>query len=141
MADNKDIVRRYYAEVWEKGDPGPLDELLADDYVDHNPMPGIAGDKASAAQTVTAIMGNTSDVSMDVQHVIGEGDLVAAHWRMDWTQHGDFMGMVPAEGKRLSIEGHDFYRLSGGRIAEIWHAEDMMSVMGQLGMLPPPPGS
>jgi len=140
MADNKGIVRRYYDEVWAKGDPGPLDELLADDYVDHNPIPGVAGDKASAAQIVTMIMGDTTDVAMDVQQVIGEGDFVAAHWKMDWTQQGMFMGMVPADGKRLSIEGHDFYRLSGGKIAEIWHVEDMMSVMGQLGMLPPPPG-
>jgi predicted ester cyclase len=138
-ADNKDIVRRYYADVWAKGDPAPLDDFLADDYVDHNPFPGLAGDKAGAAAMLTAVMADTSDVTMEVGHVIGEGDFVAAHWRMDWTQHGSFMGMVPAEDKRLSLEGHDFIRMAGGRIAEIWHVEDVMSVMGQLGMVPPPP--
>ena len=50
MADNKDIVMRYYNEVWAKGDPGPLGELLADDYVDHNPVPGVPADKAGATQ-------------------------------------------------------------------------------------------
>jgi|SRR5947209_10811323 len=139
MADNKDIVMRWYKEAWEKADAGPLDELLADDYLDHQPLPGMSGDKASAGQTLTAIMGNTSDASMDVQGIIGEGDFVAAHWHMDWTQHGDFMGMVPAEGKRLSLEGHDFVRLENGKIAEVWHVEDMMSVMGQLGLIPEPP--
>jgi steroid delta-isomerase-like uncharacterized protein len=138
MADNKDIVMRYYNEVWKKGDPAPLGELLADDYVDHNPMPGLGGDKASAAQVVTMIMGDATDVVMDVRHVICDGDLAAAHWKMDWTQKGAFMGGIPADGKRLSIEGHDFYRLANGKIAEIWHVEDVMSVMGQLGMVPPP---
>jgi len=138
MADNKDIVRRYYDEVWAKGDPGPLDELLADDYVDHNPMPGIGADKAAAGEVVKAIMSDATDVNMDVQKVISEGDFVAAHWKMDWTQRGNFMGTVPADGKRLSIEGHDFYQLADGKIAEIWHVEDVVSVMGQLGMVPPP---
>lgn len=138
MADNKDIVMRYYNEVWAKGDPAPLDELLADDYVDHNPMPGIGADKASAAQVVTMIMGDATDVDMDIQKVIGEGDYLAAHWKMDWTQKGNFMGAIPADGKRLSIEGHDFYRMANGKIAEIWHVEDVMSVMAQLGMVPPP---
>jgi steroid delta-isomerase-like uncharacterized protein len=140
MTDNKDVVRRYYSEVWAKGDPGPLGELLADDYVDHNPMPGIGADKAAASEVVKAIMSDAADVNMDVPQVIAEGDFVAAHWKMDWTQHGNFMGMVPADGKRLSIEGHDFYRMASGKIAEIWHVEDVISVMGQLGMAPPPAG-
>jgi predicted ester cyclase len=132
---NKDTLGRYYREVWAKGDPGPLEELLADDYVDHNPFPGISAGKDGAAQTVTSVMDGTSDVQMDVAHLIGEGDFVAAHWRMEWTQHGDFMGTVPADGRRLSLEGHDFARFAGGRIAEIWHVEDVMGVMGQLGVL------
>jgi steroid delta-isomerase-like uncharacterized protein len=139
VQDNKETARRYYAEVWAKGDPAPLEEFLTDDYIDHNPTPGMSGDKAGAAQMVTSVMADTADVEMDVGHVIGEGDFVAAHWRMEWTQQGDFMGMIPADGKRLSLEGHDFIRFVDGQIAEIWHVEDVMSVMGQLGMLPGPP--
>lgn len=139
MADNKDIVRRYY-DVWATGDPSALEELLADDYVDRNPMPGIGADKASAAQVVTTVTENMADKKLEIGHMIAEGDFVAAHTTMEWTQRGDFMGMIPADGKHLSLETHDFYRLENGKIAEVWHLEDMMSVMGQLGMLPPPPG-
>lgn len=138
---NKDVVRRYYAEVWAKGDPALLDELLDDAYVDHNPFPGMGADKAGAAAVVTGIMAGTSDVSMDVENIIAEGDFVAAHWRMDWTQNGTFMGMFPADGKRLSLEGHDFYRPVDGRIADIWHVEDVVSVLGQLGVLGGAPGA
>lgn len=139
MADNKDIVMRYYNEVWAKGDPGPLGELLADDYVDHNPVPGMPADKAGAAQIVGAITADMSDINMDIRKVIGEGDYVAAHWSFEWTQKGNFMGMVPADGKRLSMTGQDFYRMANGKIAEIWHVEDIASVMGQLGLMPESP--
>jgi steroid delta-isomerase-like uncharacterized protein len=139
MADNKDIVMRYYSEVWGKPDPGAIEQFLADDYVDHNPPPGMAGNKAQAGQIVAAITGDMSDINMDIRKVIGEGDYVAAHWLFEWTQKGNFMGMVPADGKRLSMTGQDFYRMANGRIAEIWHVEDVASVMGQLGMVPEPP--
>ena len=140
MADNKEIVRQYY-DAWATGDPKPLDELLADNYVDHNPMPGIGADKASAGQVLTTVTGSMTDIDLEIGHIIAEGDFVAAHTRMEWTQNGDFIGMIPADGKHLSLETHDFYRLDSGKIAEVWHLEDMMSVMGQLGMLPPPPAS
>ena len=133
----KTMVRRYYAEVWEKGDPSGLEEFLAEDYEDHNPFPGLGADREGAAAMVSAVMADTTDVTMDVVHAIAEGDFVAAHWRMQWTQHGMFMGMIPAEGKQLTLEGHDFMRIADGRIAEIWHVEDVMSVMGQLGALNP----
>ena len=138
---NKQTARRYYDEVWAKADPTLIDELLTEDYLDHNPFPGLGADRAGAAAMLTAVMADTSDVVMEVGHVIAEGDFVAAHWRMDWVQHGPFMGMVPADGRSLSLEGHDFMRFADGRIAEIWHVEDVMSVMGQLGALGEPPAS
>jgi steroid delta-isomerase-like uncharacterized protein len=137
--NNKAVARRYYAEVWAKGDPSHIDEFLTEDYLDHNPFPGLSADRAGAAAMVTAVMADTSDVTMDIVHVIAEDDFVAAHWTMRWTQHGMFMGMVPADGKELSLEGHDFMRFADGRIAEIWHVEGVMSVMAQLDALGPPP--
>jgi ketosteroid isomerase-like protein len=40
---NKALVRRFYEEI-DKGNIGVLDELVADDYIDHNPppFPGLA---------------------------------------------------------------------------------------------------
>ena len=132
----RDLISRYYSEVWEKGNTDACDELLADDYIDRNPPPGMGSDKASAKVLAAMVTGSMKDTAMDVIHVVVEGDLAAAHWTMQWTQVGDFMGMIPADGKRIDLHGHDFYRVKDGRIAEIWHCEDFLGVMGQLGVLP-----
>ena len=132
----KDVLGRYYSEVWGRGDVDACDDLLADDYVDRDPTPGFGTDKAAAKQLVAAVTGGMKDVVMNVDHIIVDGDMAAAHWRLQWTQVGDFMGMVPADGKRLDLRGHDFYRMRGGKIAEIWHCEDFLGVLSQLGVLP-----
>ena len=35
---NKFLVRRFYEEI-DKGNPDAMDELVAEDYLDHNPPP------------------------------------------------------------------------------------------------------
>lgn len=38
IESNKALVRRFYEEI-DRGNPQALDELVAEDYVDHNPQP------------------------------------------------------------------------------------------------------
>ena len=51
-----------------------------------------------------------------VEGLLADGEYAAAFWRMRWTQRGDFFG-VPANGKRLSFRGAQFFKLRDGRIA------------------------
>jgi hypothetical protein len=37
---NKTIARRFNDEVWDRGDETALDELFAEDVVDHGAIPG-----------------------------------------------------------------------------------------------------
>lgn len=134
--DTKELIGRYYDQVWRSGNADACEDLLDDGYVDHNPAPGYAADKAGARQLVADITGSMKDVDMDVLHIIVDGDLAAAHWTMSWTQVGDFMGALPADGKRINLHGHDFYRVRDGRIADIWHCEDFLGVLVQLGVIP-----
>ena len=80
---NKELVRRFYEEVWNKGNVDFAYEVFADDYVRHdlrpgNPTPGPAGQKQIAADFRAAFP--------DLQHhsdlLFGEGDLVVARWTM-----------------------------------------------------------
>ena len=38
VEDNKALVRRFY-EAIDNGDVDAMDELVAEDYLDHNPLP------------------------------------------------------------------------------------------------------
>jgi steroid delta-isomerase-like uncharacterized protein len=136
MAGTKELIERYYDEIWRKGNVDALDDLLTDDYVDHDPTPGFGADKASAKTLVAAIVGAMKDIDMQILDVIVDGDRAAAHWTDEWTQVGEFMGGIPADGKRIKLRGHDFYKIRDGKIAEIWHCEDFLGVMAQLGLIP-----
>ncbi len=42
-AQNKAIHRRWLEECWSGGDIDLQDQLLHDDVIDHNPLPGVPG--------------------------------------------------------------------------------------------------
>jgi len=138
MADNKEVARRLYEEVFNKHDVDLLDELAARDYEEHDPLPGQGTGLDGLKDRVNALISGL-DPHFTLEHVIGEGDMVAVHWTNEGTNIGEFAGM-PATGRSFKINGIDIYRVEKGKLAEHWHVVDMLGHLTQLGFLPSPEG-
>jgi steroid delta-isomerase-like uncharacterized protein len=113
-----------------KGDFTGLDRIYAPDFAVH-----------SAGKTFTLEQDNESgralraaapDVKVSVERMVGEGDLVAVHWRAIGTNTAASAGM-PGNGKAFDVEGMTFFRFEDGRIIEEWSVTDWMTLMKQLG--------
>ena len=88
-ADNKAIVRRFYEEVWNKGNVGVADEVFAPEYVRHDsrptdPPPGPEGQKRIAADFRSAF----PDLRWEVDFVVAEDDFVVGRWTASGTHLG-----------------------------------------------------
>jgi predicted ester cyclase len=57
--------------------------------------------------------------------------------RLSWsgTQRGLFLG-IPATNRRVAVAGVYAWRVADGKIREEWIAEDLLSLMQQLGRWP-----
>ena len=137
VEENKAVVRRYIEELWGQGNMALADELVSRDLVDHNPMPGQSPDYDGHHQVVQMFRAAFPDVQMTLEDLIAEGDRVVDRWTMRATHTGNFAGM-PATGKQFTIGGIDISRLENGKIVEVWHQEDIISLMQQLGAIPAP---
>jgi steroid delta-isomerase-like uncharacterized protein len=134
--ESKDIVRRLYTEVLERGDLDAADDFVAVDYVEHGPLPGqgkgIQGLKQRATMLRTALAPRFS-----LEDVIAEGDRVVVRWRNEGTHVGDFAG-IPATGRSYAIDGIDVYRVHDGMLIEHWDVVDQLTMLQQLGVIPVP---
>ena len=135
--ENKELVRRYLEEGWGKGNHSLLDQLLAPDFVDHHPILGTTPDRSGQHQAVTMILNGMPDHRVTVQHLLAEGDLVADRWTSIGTHTGEIFGIQPTN-KTLSVSGIDILRIENGKIKEVWHEEDNLGFMQQLGVIPVP---
>ena len=136
--ENKAIVRRFFEEFVDNRDLSIADELLATDFVDHDPAgpnqgPGREGLKQLFAARWLAF----PDVGATVEDQVSEGDKVVSRVTITGTNQGEFMG-IPATGKSFSIEAIAIFRLEDGKIVERWAVTDNMGMMQQLGVIPKP---
>jgi steroid delta-isomerase-like uncharacterized protein len=133
--DNKAIVGRFYDEVLNKRKIDLLDELAAEDYVEHDPFPGQGNGRADLKARVQLLLGAFDPLRFTVEDVIAEGDTVVVRWTNAGTHTGSFLG-IPATNKPFSIAGIDVHVVRGGRMAEHRHVVDMLAQLQQLGLVP-----
>jgi steroid delta-isomerase-like uncharacterized protein len=129
--DNKAVLRRFYREFWTEGRQEVIDELLADDYVDHQPLPGFPTGKPGFAALLKMWRTGFPDMQEEVQDLIAEGDKVVGRFTMSGTHTGEFLGLAPT-GRRVSMTGIDVVRIQDGQIIEFWYAEQLHDMLQQL---------
>jgi steroid delta-isomerase-like uncharacterized protein len=132
---NKEIARGFFEEVLGQGHLDKYAESHAKDFVAHgeNHEYTLEEDMAAAREERKAL----PDMQVKVNQILAERDLVAVYWTASGTNTQAGMGF-PATGKKIKIDGMTIFRFKAGKICEEWSVWDMLSVMKQAGLLPPP---
>jgi predicted ester cyclase len=140
--ENKELTRRFNEEVLTKRNLQYAEESLADDFVEHSPLPGFGNDKTGAMDTLKAFLAASDDLRFEEIQMIAEGNKVAIHSRTTGTDTGGFMPGMPATNKRYSMEAMDLVVLADdGRFTEHYGVYDVGSALMQIGLMPGPGGS
>jgi steroid delta-isomerase-like uncharacterized protein len=137
MDENKTIVRRFFEELWNAKQLDRIDELVARDYIDGNPLPGQAPGLEAAKQKWAMYFAGIPDLSAKLEDLVAEGDKVVVRFTAEGTHEGTLLG-VPPTGKRLRISGISIYRLAEGKVVEHWEEGDRLGLLQQLGVIPAP---
>lgn len=130
---NKALVHRFIEQVFTKGNIVLADELLAADFRDHTAPPGIAPGLEGAKQVFAAFRTAFPDLEASIGGLVAEDDKAAIYGTFRGTHRGAFFG-IPATGKQMEMHWIDVYRITGGKIVEVWHVEDFLGMLQQLGV-------
>ena len=134
LEKNKAIVRRWYEEMWNKGNLELIDELIAPDVTGHSPIQNVDGVESSK-RYVTMTRAAFPDLHFTIEEMIAEGDKVVAVRTLAGTHRGEYLGVAPT-GNHVNITGINIFRIADGRIAETSTFVDRLDLMEQLGATP-----
>jgi steroid delta-isomerase-like uncharacterized protein len=136
--DHTMSIQRLYDFI-NAGDIDGFGRQLADDFVEHNEVPGIPPTKAGVVLYFQALIAAFPDFQMDVEDVIASGDKAVARVRVTGTHIGEFMG-ISATGMPVSVNLIDITRFGDDGLArEYWGVVDQLALMQQLGAIPAGP--
>lgn len=131
--------------AWNEGRiDSKVPRLLADGMVLHGPRPdGVEGFAGNAHGKVAFIAhlrqlrgAFGAAARMTLVSAIGQGERVAAIYRLDGVHVGLYLG-VPPTGRPLTLIVQDHYLLRDGRIVEAWHAPDRFSLIDTMSAAAP----
>jgi steroid delta-isomerase-like uncharacterized protein len=132
---NKTILRQFFEELFSRGDLSVADEIVALDYVNHNPAPGEPPGREGLKGFVVYLRAAFPDIHFTIEEQLGEGDKVVTRWTATGTQQGEFVG-IPATGKPVNVTAINIHRVSDGQIQEAWLNWDALGMLQQLGAIP-----
>jgi steroid delta-isomerase-like uncharacterized protein len=139
---NKEIVKRWVEQGFNKGNLDMADEFYATDYVYHNPAPPPAEIRGveNIKQHMAAFLVAFPDAKYTIVDAIAKGDKIVARYTFIGTHEGELMG-IPPTGKQVTFNAMAIIRIVEGKFVEEWGFIDTATFMQQLGMELKPKGT
>jgi predicted ester cyclase len=126
---NADCVRRFFDDGFSRGEFRVAD-YVADDFVDHSPIPAPALGRAGFAMRMQGMRAAFVDTAT-FGAFVAQDDMVAFTWEFSGVHRGPFGGVEPT-GRTVTLPGVNMERLEHGFIVEHWSQFDLAGLMRQL---------
>ena len=110
--DVKALAQRFVDDVINAQDlDGALVEMVAEDFIELNPLPGQGPGRAGLADILAGMFAGFPDLHWTLLDTLAEGERVMSLATWSGTHKGDFMG-IPASGRSVTVEAWtiDLYR-------------------------------
>jgi predicted ester cyclase len=137
-AQAKKNAHRLITEGINAGNLAVLDEVLAENYVDHGLPPGVPPNREGFKMFIGGARAAFPDIKYTIEDELADGDKVAHRVTASGTMKGDFQGMK-ASGKKATWQEMHIGRFdASGKMVEHWSTADQVSMLTQLGFMPAP---
>jgi steroid delta-isomerase-like uncharacterized protein len=134
MSAGETMVRRFFDEVCTAGNAAVAKEIVADDFIAHDPqVPSEQGPEGVLA--VVQPFRDAVEARWEVQEIISSDDRVVARWIGTGTHRGELMGVAPT-GRSVSVDAISIFRIDKDKLAEEWTVWDTLGLMQQIGAVP-----
>ena len=127
---NTALIHRYFDQWANQGDPVVADSVIATNLVLRNP-PAVLHSLAEHKESVTRFHAAFPDLHFTVEDTMAQGDRVMVRWSVRATHLAEYQGRPPTR-KQMNITGVSLFRISEGKIQEIWVNMDRRGMMEQL---------
>src|ERR1700712_1718440 len=133
------LTQRFIEEGLNGRNLGVLDELIAEDYEELDPMPDQRPGRQGVRDVFEALLHAFPDLHWEILEQISEGNKVVT--RSVWTgTHENDLGGIPATGKRGELKSITIDEWEDGVMVRSRFMNDDLEMQRQLGLLAPATG-
>jgi predicted ester cyclase len=137
MSGAVDVVREVFSRLG-LGDESVLDELVAENYVNHAATPQ---GREGWRETIRHVGHDIRRTGTDIDHLFGDDEYACLHMTMHGVHEASTMPLltgVAVTGREVTWRYIHIFRVADGQVAEHWATRDDVDLLRQLGAWPPP---
>lgn len=129
----EEVMRIYLKEVGEKGKLELLNDIAAEDMIDHAAVEaGLGTGRSGLENHVRYFRQCIPDGKVTIERIVASEDEVVGVWRVRGTHSENLFG-VPATGKIIEWKNASIFRLKDGKIIEYKVFSEELKAVMQMG--------
>jgi predicted SnoaL-like aldol condensation-catalyzing enzyme len=129
---NERVVEAFLQDVINEHNGGDAANYLNPGMQWFGGTVGTVTGSANVAGLFAGVVAAFPDAHIVIDDVFGQGDQVVVRVVVSGTQEGAILG-IPASGRHVQWDGVDVYRLSHGKISNIWAGDDWTAILNDTG--------
>jgi len=134
---NERVVETFLQDVIDEHHGDHAADYLNPDMQWSGGTVGTVTGRANVAGLFAGVVAAFPDAHITIDDVFGQGDQVVVRVVVSGTQNGAILG-IPASGRYVQWDGVDVYRLSHGKISNIWAGDDWTAILNDTGTFKAP---
>jgi predicted ester cyclase len=134
---NERVVEAFLQDVVNEHNGGDAASFLTPDTQWSGGTVGTITGSANVAGLFAGVVAAFPDAHITINDIFGQGDQVVVRVVVSGTQEGPILG-IPASGRHVQWDGVDVYRLSHGKISNIWAGDDWTAILNDTGTFKAP---
>jgi steroid delta-isomerase-like uncharacterized protein len=137
LTGNERVVEAFLQDVVNEHNGDHAASYLNPDMQWYGGTVGTVTGRANVAGLFAGVVAAFPDAHITINDIFGQGDQVVARVVVSGTQEGAILG-IPASGRHVQWDGVDVYRLSDGKISNIWAGDDWTAILNDTGTFKAP---
>ena len=132
---NEAVVARFIEEVINQGRLNAADEIVAQDFIELDPLPGQRQGREGLKEVIAMLRTAFPDIRWVTDETISAGEKVVTRFTWTGTHRGPFLG-IPPTSKPVRVKGVVIDRVVSGKMTDSRILMDTLGLMQQLGVVP-----
>lgn len=135
----KPLLQRMYDEAFNQGKMDVLEEMIADNYIRHQPPYATVKGKGDFKKFVADVRKGYTGFNISVDETIVTDDVSVVRVVLSGKHTGQTPTVqAPPSGKQVAMTGCTVSHWKDGKIVEEWAYNDYLGLTQQFGVVPPP---
>jgi steroid delta-isomerase-like uncharacterized protein len=137
LTGNERVVEAFLQDVINEHNGDHAINYLNPDMQWSGGTVGTVTGSANVAGLFASVVAAFPDAHITIDDIFGQRDQVVVRVVVSGTQEGAILG-IPASGRHVQWDGVDVYRLSHGKISNIWAGDDWTAILNDTGTFKAP---